>query len=187
MAVKFGITYQLIVNKKKLIVLIAIAFIFNALVYGLIYVFDTKLNVTYWKQTFSSIIYTNLIRIGTCVGIITMGKITLKIRKSKIINIRKMTVPAHGEQAENLDALTKIKRGIKDVVVLNFWTCIFLVPVSLLSILSLFDIGMERKIILQCNIFAYSIQVLSNPIIYIFSQSKIRNFIKPKNRTYPNL
>ena len=94
-----------------------------------------------------------------------------------------MTIPAHGEQAENLDVLTKIKRGIKDVVVLNFWTCIFLVPVSVLSILSLLDVGLESELLLQCNMFAYSAQVLSNLIIYIFSQSKIRDFINPKKRT----
>ena len=174
MAVKFGIHYYQIVNKTRLTVAIVMAFMIDTMLFSLSYIFDDNIIPGVWRITFHGLVYTAILRIGTCFAILVIGKITLKIRDEKVIDIKK-TRHLHGSKAENLHILQNLKRSIKDIVVLNFWTCIFLVPISICSLLMLCGVGVESRLLSITIMFSYLAPTLSNPIIYVMSQSKIRN------------
>ena len=88
----------------------------------------------------------------------------------------------HGEKAEELDVVKKLKQTIRDMIKLNFWTCIFLLPLSVSCLVIAFESD-YRKTALLANIIFVKVYALSNPIIYLTSFEKIREFWRRTSST----
>ena len=117
--------------------------------------------------------YVTFVRLLTCVAIVILGKAILCKRSQNEKELKRRN-NIHGTEAESLDILKILKRGIKDVIKLNFWTCIFVVPMGLASLL--ITIGREEEIIIISLFFTSAVYLVSNPIIYLLCFTKIRQF-----------
>ena len=181
-AVKHAIYYQTYVTKARINKLLLISAFVLAAIVSSIYIFDDsehEMN-TVWYSTYSVVIYTTCIRLLTCICIIVFGKITRDVRNKN--EARLAARHSSVMKREELKNPKKLRRSIKDIIHLNFWTCIFIIPASISSILMLIDIG-EHKELWIFSIFAFTALSVSNPIIYIFSFNKIRKYIFKQRRT----
>ena len=103
-----------------------------------------------------------------------MGYLTLRLRNRNEANIQNIA-NFHGTEAERLDTIQRLTRSIKDVVKLNVWTCVFLVPLTIVLMLRAFQPVLREyfgKLIALVNL----IHLISNPIIYLTCFSKIRQY-----------
>ena len=78
--------------------------------------------------------------------------------------------------------LEKLKETMKDVVKFNFWTCIFVLPISVTSI---FAVYYEQAYVV--NLFLAKIYEFSNPVIYLTIFTKIRQYWKSSNQAAPTI
>ena len=81
----------------------------------------------------------------------------------------------HGSQAEQLDLLTVLRRGINDVFKVNIWACIFLIPKSLILLVIISGIEVPKWVFFT-NATLISIYITCNPIIYLTCYTKLRCF-----------
>ena len=179
-AVKYCLQYHSLVTRMRIHLVLLISGILNAaLLSCLYYVWKvTKTAVSrYHYSNLGALIYLTVTRAICCISLTIIGKITIYIRNQSEIELKKRT-NLHGRDAEKLDRTKHLKRGIKDVFQLNFWTCIFLLPMAITAVLTFLDfISQERVFFI--SVLATSAYTLSNPIIYLTCFSKIRKFWLP--------
>ena len=180
-AVKYCLYYRTYVTKRRINMATFLTFALSACPLLCFFVWDKskELPSFIWWTTRGVIVYVTVIRLVVCVCIIVTGKLTLKIRKDNEERLKINSQLRHGVKEENLKALQKLKRSVKDIIHLNFWTCIFIIPISTVSILILFDIdlGWSNHELGLANVFSFSLQSLSNPIVYATCFSKIRKHL----------
>ena len=176
-AVKYPLRYNAIVTKRRLIYailtcgfinIIAICCLFFILGYSeVVENFLLVSNTGIW-------VYSSCVAFLTCLTIFVLGKTTMALRDGNEKRIQDLN-SIHGEKAEELDVVKKLKQTIKDIMKLNFWTCIFLLPLSISSLVIAFGSDV-RQTALVTNIILTKIYTLSNPIIYLSCFEKIREF-----------
>lgn len=185
-AVKYCLYYRTYVTKCRINMATFLTVAFSASPLMCIFILDKseEMSSFIWWSTRAVIIYVTVIRLVVCICIIVTGKLTMKIRQDNEERLKKNTQLRYGIKEENLKTLQKLKRSVKDIIHLNFWTCIFIIPISTVSILILFDInfGWSNHMLSLANVFSFSVHSLSNPIIYAKSFSKIRRHLTIKRK-----
>ena len=185
-AVKYCLYYHTYVTRRKINMATLLALTFTATTLLFIFIWDKseELSSLVWWSTKGVLIYVMTVRLVLCVCIIVTGKMTLKMRKDNEERLKRNAQLRHGVIEENLKTLQKLKRSVKDIIHLNFWTCIFIVPISTVSFLILlnFDLGLSKNDLALANVFSFTLQSLSNPIVYATSFSKIRKHLKIKRK-----
>ena len=104
-------------------------------------------------------------RLTTCIAILFTGSIALLLRK---INLR-----LHDREPARLDMLTSLKRSIKDVAVLNFWTIVFFIPLLITGTTEIFGKTENARSTQIAIAFLQLANSLANPFIYVFTQREI--------------
>uniref|UniRef100_A0A7M5ULH2 Uncharacterized protein n=1 Tax=Clytia hemisphaerica TaxID=252671 RepID=A0A7M5ULH2_9CNID len=117
--------------------------------------------------------YQEIVSKLTCVAVLVLGKLTICLRDESEAN-RPHAENLHGVEAERLDVIIKLKRSVKDVMKLNIWTCVFLLPMVFCSLTFLVTDVSELGLKLDA-LFAL-VNVISNPIVYLTCFSKIRQY-----------
>ena len=100
-----------------------------------------------------------------------MGKITIHLRDASEAN-RPHVANLHGEDAEELDIIIKLKRTVKDVFKLNIWTCVFLIPMVICTFILLVS-DMSKQVFILNFLFGL-VNGISNPIVYLTCFNRIR-------------
>ena len=177
-AVKFSLRYHAMITKQKLGgAFILVALLDASVLCCMIYIGDVTNTILKNSVMFTSraiLAYIASLKAVCCIIIIVLGKKTIQYRNDSEARIRGLN-NLHGRQEEELDLLVVLKRGINDVIKVNFWTCIFLIP----TILTLFIISTSGtnipRLIFGANTVLLNLQMTSSPIIYLTCYSKIRN------------
>eukprot|EP00111_Clytia_hemisphaerica_P001664 TCONS_00004713-protein len=172
-AVKYPLRYQEIVSKLRINIAVSISGIFCAVSLScLFFTLDIRRVLTLFinRGIFSFLF---ILRTVTCVAILVLGKLTIRLRDESEAN-RPHTENLHGVEAERLEVIIKLKRSVKDVMKLNIWTCVFLLPMMFCSLSFLVTDGSELGI--RLDAFFGLVNVISNPIVYLTSFSKIRQY-----------
>ena len=142
---------------------------------------DDRVNNT---MTHNRHIYISPLIMGTSTAIravcaalmIILGRKTLQCRNESENRIRNMN-NLHGVEAEQLGVLTVLRQGVKDVLKVNLWTCVFLLPMVFVSLLILLGLGsIFGSLIFEINAVCVTLYTLANPIIYLTCFSRIREF-----------
>ena len=182
LAVKYSLRYYLIINNKVINIVVTIAAVFNTLVSAILLEFGKEIPFA-WRYTRESFIFINVMRLVTVLVIIIIGKITLIYRNRSENAIKRQINIIHGQRAEKLTVMRTLQRSVKDMMVLNFWTCVFLAPVIIASLLylqnSISGSGeeMSRAVVLSAYTFS-----LSNPFVYVLSQAKLKKWLVRRYR-----
>lgn len=179
LAVDYGLNYHEIVTKKKLLLILSFFFIIDLLV-NLALLIWTEAKENLYRTSNALMICFLLLRIFTCFIIIISGKCALKRRQSNERRLQR-NIPSFPnethfrEQAEKLDRLKVLKASIKDVIVLNFWTVLFLLPLIVVGFIEImFDFNKYGSVIVLMIVA----DNFSNPIVYMLSQSQILKYIR---------
>ena len=180
-AVKFCLRYHILVTKKKLLTITLFATLLDAFILSCIfYIGKVDNTLSSSKSVFTSRLimgYAASLRTITCAVMLILGKKTIQYRDQSEVRIRNIS-NLHGTQAEELTALTVLRRGIKDVFKVNIWTSVFLLPMTL--VLFMVVSGMEiPKVIFWINAMLISAYMISNPIVYLTYYTKLRDFWAP--------
>ena len=173
-AVKYSITYQQKVKKEKLKTAIWVMLSFDAIT---VFVLGLMTNTKQYTSLFMSNgrkLFLGTLRIITCIVIINTGIIVIRARNRSEKELKRVPKKLHGIQAEKLGFYRSIQNSIKDVVVLNFWTVILLIPLIVNNFLMLFTNGTDFT---TENGVTTTIASLSNPIIYLLTQRNIRKWV----------
>ena len=148
-------------------------------------------NITYSPYIYTSpliMAISTVIRTVCAAIMIILGRKTLQYRNESENRIRNMN-NLHGEEAEELNALTVLRQGVKDVLKVNLWTCVFLLPMTFVALLILLRLGTSvGSVIFTINTICATLYTLANPIIYLSCFSKIRGFwtrLFRRHRTEP--
>ena len=180
-AVKYCLRYHQLVSKRKINFAVAWIGFITALVLSCLFYIGGVKNIASDSILISSRDITIYITIVRSFVIIVLGKINLHIRnRSEAALQRRETSNLHGVRAERLDIFRTLKRSIKDVIQLNFWTCMFVFPMAVSSLLMVF--GNQSVLVFRVNAFATSIYTLSNPIIYLTCFTPLRQFWRRRLR-----
>ena len=107
------------------------------------------------------------IRFITCVTIIVMGKMTIRLRNESEAN-RPSAMQPHGTEAERMDVIIKLSRSVKDVFKLNIWTCVFVLPMAISTLILIVYPEASNKLF-RLNFLSSLLYFISNPIIYSFN------------------
>ena len=179
-AMKFALTYHIIVTRKKInyiigITTLAVAFIYIVLLFvpqkSIISINGGTLLVTSQHV----LVFLNVLRILTCVFVIVLGYKTLRIRQENENRLQNRN-NFHGTEAERIDIIQRLINGFKDVLKLNILTCIFLCPLIIASLARTFQPNPPFWLLIVSglvNLF----YLVSNPIIYLSCFSKIRDYL----------
>ena len=117
---------------------------------------------------------------------LAFDKKTIQYRNESEERIRSIN-NLHGTQAEELNFMNVLKRGIKDVLKVNIWKCIFLLPMTFVLFIIVFGIEVPEWIF-GINTILISAYLISNPIIYLTCYTKVRRFwtrLFRRQRTIP--
>ena len=170
-AAKFSLTYNSIVTKRR--ITFAMTFVLFAIAISLGFLSKTvgKSDNIFNKgpQTFIT-----CIRIICIISLIVIGIITTRVQKEHEKLLKTIKLPL-GEKTENLIIFGQLKRSVRDIQRLSFWSIVFLLPFIVTHTwLRLNYVQKVRKaeICLQC------LYVCSNPLIYVATQTKLRNLFK---------
>ena len=183
-AVKYALRYNVIITKRRLVYVVLACGLANIAVLCCLFFilgYSEVIDNSYIVSNTGVWVYAGCMSYLTCVIIFVLGKITKSLRDGNEKRIKDLS-SVHGERAEELDLVKKLKHTIKDIIKLNFWTCIFLLPISISSLVIAFGSDV-RKTALAANILFAKIYALSNPIIYLTSFEKIRNFWRRRRST----
>ena len=182
MAVKYALRYHALVTKRKFNAGIAVAAICTTIILSCLFFIDGGNNSVTMRNRFYTnkwaLSYLVTLRVLTCVILLTLGKLTIKMRNASEAN-RPRVENLHGTEAEKLDIIVKLTRSIKDVVKLNLWTCVFLIP----TIASTFILSLDfqkREELFRLNVFFSLVYLISNPITYLTCFTKIRKYWYPR-------
>lgn len=177
-AVKYCLRYQVLVTRKKLVTaFLSPAFVNATVLWCAFYLGHVTNKILGNSMAFTNrtvIAYSASIRTLACAIMLILGKKTIHCRQENEQRLQNLT-NLHGTQAEELDKLAVLKRGIKDVFKVNFWTCIFLLPIITISFFVASETVTSRGIIF-INLILINLCVTANPIIYSSCYGKIRNF-----------
>ena len=116
------------------------------------------------------------IRTICVIAMLVLGKKTIQCRNQNEARIRNIT-NLHGTEAEELNLLKILRRGVRDVFKVNIWTCVFLLPMTFVSIMILLGLGpIFGSLIFEINAVCVTSYTVATPIIYLSCFSKIREF-----------
>ena len=183
-AVKYALRYNALVTKRRLVyAILSCGFVNIVVLCCLLFI------VGYSEVAENSVlvsntgvwIYISCMGLLTCVTIFILGKITKALRDGNEKRIQDLN-NIHGNNAEELDLVKKLKQTIKDMIKLNFWTCISLIPLSISSLIIAFGSDVQKTALVANIIFA-KIYALLNPIIYLTSFEKIREYWARRSAT----
>jgi len=164
-------------TKKLINIIVVIATGCNTLLYIILYTFGEEL-LFLWPSAMGTVVFTNGMRLITMLTIVIIGRITLNIRSKAEKAINRQIDMIHGQRAERLTVLRTLKRSVKDVVVLNFWTCAFLIPVTVAGLLSVLMNGVgSKKDVSKAIIFSVYALSFSNPFLYVLSQTSLKQWL----------
>ena len=139
-AVKFALRYQAMFTKKKLGgVFLLVAFVDVFVLSCMCFIGEVSNTILINNIMFTSraiLGYIATLRAIACTAIIILGKKTIQYRDQNEARIRSLN-NVHGSDAEELDLMIVLKRGIKDVLKVNMWNCIFLIPTIFVIIVNI--------------------------------------------------
>ena len=177
-SVVFCLRYNALVTKKRIDALLVVVFTVNfIMVVSLL--FYTKKRIGKWSPVTVAIeCYVFSIRSIACCVIIVVNKTILKVRQEKLTRINKNNNEGpHSQAQEKITFLKLMERSIKDILVLNIWTVIFLLPQIPSSLTFFFSDDMVMKM-RGLNFILFILCSLSNPIIYLTTQRELRKQVK---------
>ena len=182
LAVKYSLRYNILMNKKKINIFVGIAVMCNILIYSILLHYGEEIYFV-WPSTMGTLIFTNVVRVMTMLTIIIVGRITLNIRNKSEKSINRQIDMIHGQKAEKLTILRSLKRSVKDMAVLNFWTCAFLVPVTVTAFLYVVmnRLGSKEDLSKAVLFCAYALSI-SNPFVYVLSQTNLKQWLSQRYR-----
>ena len=181
MAVKYALRYHALVTKGKFNAGIAVAAICSISILSCLFFIDGGNSVTMRNRFYTNkwaLSYLVTLRVLTCVIILTLGKLTINMRNASEAN-RPRVENLHGTEAEKLDIIIKLSRSIKDVVKLNIWTCVFLIPMIASTFILSLDFQ-KREELFRLNVLFSLVYLISNPVIYLTCFTKIRKYWYPR-------
>lgn len=182
-AVYFPLHYIIWINKRKLnTAVLSTLTILAIILYFLFYAFSNK-NPTGHKQittTPHAFYFITSLRGVTSILILLLGLLTVRHRAENERRIRKIT-NLHGQNAEKLTVMRKMKSTVKDVLKLNIWTCLLIMPNVIIPIFIVTGL-LPAKIGFGLTVLCTMIYVISNPIIYLTCFTKIRRYWCPPQR-----
>ena len=155
---------------------LCIAFIFGCIFYIGGNVNSNLTNFLVLYNSPSIIAISTTIRTICVIIMLVLGKKTIQCRNESEERMRRIS-NLHGADAEELDLLTILRKGVKDVFTVNIWTCIFLLPMTVVSILILLGFAsLSGTVIFRVNAICKTMYTIANPIIYLTCFTKIREF-----------
>ena len=167
-AIRYCLEYPTIVTKRRLRCMIGCVSLIDAFI--LTVCFAIRLDKR--RPLFFAKLATGIFHFSTCAVIISLGKITMKIRNRTVADIRKQsTIAVHGRTAESLSVLQTLTKSLRDVNRFNFLTCIFLMPLVIIPLTVDFD---KKKDGSNALFLSTAVYHLSNPVIYITVFRRIR-------------
>ena len=175
-AVKYALRYHALVSKRKINITVLISIIFCAFTLSCLFFIGDVRSVSTHKMFFTKgdiLSFILVLRSITCVTIIVLGKLTIRLRDTSEAN-RPHAKNLHGVEAERLDILINLKRNVKDVMKLNIWTCVFLVPMIFCTLILL--VSDVSEIGFKLNAVFGLVNVISNPIVYLTCFTRIRQY-----------
>ena len=194
--IRYCLEYYRIVTKQRILVVI---FILYAIIGFLLFALNRwtgfyHLNISV-KATFGVLAMKLIFRFLTIIIVLTVGHIINRIRKENIRQLKSHRHQLFGRELEMVTRLCDLKQSIKDVTVLNTWTVVFVTPQVLIGlIMLLYNTTLIRvaEIVFRC------LYLISNPIIYLTSQTELRKCLcsfficfklskRRQNRVQPNI
>ena len=174
-AMQFALRYHALVSKRKINIAILVSSFILLIIYLTLLFCLTPKDGHMVQRNEYSIVFSGTLILITCIYIIVFAKLTIRIRNQNEARIRDIT-NFHGAEAERLDTIKRLTRSVKDVWKLNIMTCVFLVPKILVSI---FQVYLPNQLQDDFKIFvalANAIYLISNPIVYLFCFTQIRQY-----------
>ena len=114
---------------------------------------------------------------------ICVGKITKYLRDQNEARMKQKTKITLQAKQEQISKIKKIKRSVMDVVKLNWWTCLFVLPMATASLLT--SSGTGSELVYRMAAISKMAYLLSNPIIYLLCFTKIRQYWNRKKNRLP--
>jgi len=181
MAVKNSLRYYALVTKQRCVYIIAVTFLLILSTNTSLMMLSTLREDWIFITTYGLLAFMTIFRTTTCVVILITGAVALRIRSISVnrLDHTPFLVVLHGVNAEKLTSLRALKRSIKDVMVLNFCTVAFLIPITIVSGLGAFSRapnGLSGK----SGFMLTAVNSLPNPIVYIFTQQEISKWLKTR-------
>ena len=175
-AMEYALRYHSIVTKQRIARLILVSSLISVTIHIVLLLPPTtgfRNNQNFLVNPYV-MIFSGVTRLLTCVLILILVTLTIRIRNRNEANIQNI-VNFHGTEAERLDTIQRLTRSIKDVLKLNIWTCVFLVPLSTVSILRAFQPfqTLEFGLFIALSNLLY---LISNPIVYLTCFTQIRQY-----------
>ena len=175
-AVKYPLRYHALVSKRKINYTASISVIFCTVILSCLFFAGGVSSITTRSVFFTNrgtLSFFIILRTVTCATIIVLGKITIRLRDASEAN-RPHARNLQGAEAERFDIIVELKRSVKDVFKFNIWTCVFIVPMIVITLFLLVSDGSET--IFKLNFLFGLVNVLSNPIVYLTCFTKIRQY-----------
>ena len=189
-AVKWCLRYHIFVTKRTILAVVLTAAALDLFILFCMFVIGGVTNtILSNKSIFTNRVvmgYAALIRTIACIFMLAFDKKTIQYRNESEDRMRSIN-NLHGTQAEELNFMNVLKRGIKDVLKVNIWKCIFLLPMTFVLFIIVFGIEIPEWIF-GINTILISAYMISNPIIYLTCYTKLRNFwtrLFRRQRTVP--
>ena len=177
LAVKSSITYPLQDYRDKYKRAMLILFSFDTFNLYILALLSEPLAGNDLYITYGRIAFVTLQQIATCTIVLITGIIVRKTRNDSEEALRNASNTLHGVRAETLSFYRWIKRSIKDVLVLNFWSIIILVPMIAVNMHLLF---LSETTYYRINVIVFGVNSFFNVLIYSLTQSNIRSYLKTK-------
>ena len=164
-AIRFSLQYNNIMTTKKMNTCIGVIFAVHLVLVTVLVVFTTDRFGRIAPVSLGLMSYNISIRLAICIFAILTNVIILSIRKRKLLAV--------GTTADEISYLTSIKRGIKDIIVLNFWA----IFIFLLQIVIAIWFLTSKELFLtlrKINFVLFILNCLLNPFAYIITQKELR-------------
>ena len=175
LAICYCLEYYRIVTKKRIVLVISILYaMIGFLVFAMnrwtgIYKQNSAVKSTYGVLTMKLIL-----RFLTVIIVLTVGHIISTIRKENIRKLKSRRHQLFGRELEMVTRLRDLKQSIKDVTVLNTWTVVFVTPQVLVGLIMLLYTTRIRIVEIVFRV----LYLISNPIIYLTSQTELRECLR---------
>ena len=178
-AVYYSLRYHALMTKQRYIYVVTVSFLLIFSVSVSLMMLSEPRDDWIFVTTYDLLAFVTIYRLNTCIVIVVTGVVALRIRSASVNRLGNspFSVTLHGVNAERLTVLKALKRSVKDVMVLNFCTVVFLVPVTIISGLGAFY-RTPHALSGKSGLMLTAINSLSNPIVYIFTQHDISRWLK---------
>ena len=180
LAIKYALRYNILVTKWRInlgcLISVSASFVILACLFFICGVESTSTHEIFYSNR-ETLDFLTIIRGLTCAIIIILGKLTIRLRNEIEANRPTNAADLHGREAERLDIVVKLKRSVKDITRFNILTCIFLTPLVMLHLIFVAGFKTTDQYFISRLNFVFSlIYYISNPIVYLITLSKIRQY-----------